>query len=103
RRPHTKSKRDCSSDVSSTDLITAKTLTVSGITASNKVYDGNTTATLNTGAAALVGVVAGDTVTLSTAGATGTFSSKTVAVGKTGTEAGTTKLRARFANDCLTQ
>ena len=55
-----------------------------------RALSSNTTATLNTGAAALVGVVAGDTVTLSTAGATGTFSSKTVAVGKTVTVAGLT-------------
>ena len=51
--------------------ITAKALTVSGVTASNKVYDGNTTATLNVSSAALVGVVAGDTVTLNTASASG--------------------------------
>src|SRR6266852_918644 len=36
--------------------ITAKALTVLGITASNKVYDGSTTATLNVGSAALAGV-----------------------------------------------
>ena len=39
--------------------ITAATLTVTGITASNKVYDGNTDATLDTTGAALVGVVDG--------------------------------------------
>jgi len=44
--------------------ITAAVLTVSGITASNKVYDGTTTAVLNVGGATLVGVVSGDTVTL---------------------------------------
>ena len=39
-------------------------LTVSGITAANKVYNANTTATLNTSGATLVGVFSGDTVTL---------------------------------------
>ena len=37
--------------------VTAKALTVAGITANNKVYDGTTTATLNTAGASLVGVV----------------------------------------------
>src|SRR6185295_15368249 len=55
--------------------ITAKGLTVTGITASNKAYDQTTAATLSTGSAALSGVVSGDTVTLSTGSATGTFSS----------------------------
>src|SRR5205085_345467 len=58
--------------------ITAKALTVTGITADNKVYDGTTTATIHTGAATLVGVATGDVVTLSTAGATGTFATKDV-------------------------
>src|SRR5579884_1356912 len=83
--------------------ITAKTLTVSGVTASNKVYDGTTAATLNTGGASLVGVVAGDTVTLSTAGASGTFSSKTVGTGKTVTVAGLTIGGADAGNYSLTQ
>ena len=41
-----------------------RTLTVTGITASNKVYDGTTDATLDTTGIALAGVVAGDDVTL---------------------------------------
>ena len=47
--------------VSST--VTPKTLTVSGLTASNKVYDGNTDTTL-TGIGSLVGVINGDVVSL---------------------------------------
>ena len=59
--------------------ITAATLTVTGITAANKTYNGNTTATLQgLAAASLVGVVSGDTVTLGTSGAAGTFASKDV-------------------------
>jgi hypothetical protein len=55
--------------------ITPRMLTVTGITASDKPYDGTTAATLNVSGAALSGVLGGDTVTLSTAGAVGTFTS----------------------------
>ena len=58
--------------------ITPKPLTIIGITATNKVYDGITTATIDTSAASLTGLVSGDNVTLSTVGATGTFVSKNV-------------------------
>ncbi|MDP2144467.1 MAG: YDG domain-containing protein, partial [Gallionella sp.] len=60
--------------------ITAKALTLSGITAGNKTYDGTTTATVNAAGAVFTGLVGGDTVTV---GATGTFSDKSVANGKT--------------------
>jgi len=56
--------------------ITPASLTVSGETASNKVYDSTTTAALSGGA--LVGVLGGDTVTLNQAG---TFASKNVGTG----------------------
>ena len=58
--------------------ITKKNLTVSGITANNKVFDGNTTASLNLGSAALVGVITPDAVTLNTGAAVGTFASSAV-------------------------
>jgi filamentous hemagglutinin family protein len=66
-----------------TDLtanITAKTLTISGVTATDKVYDGTTGDTLSDGGATLVGVVASDSgaITLSTSGAAGTFSQSDV-------------------------
>jgi len=48
-------------------------LTVAGVTANNKPYDGTTTATLNTGGAALVGNLDGGNVVLNTAGTTGAF------------------------------
>ena len=41
--------------------ITAKALTVSGITASDKTYDGNDVATLNTGSVLYSGLINGDT------------------------------------------
>ncbi|ULU23727.1 YDG domain-containing protein [Dyella terrae] len=58
--------------------ITPKALTISQVTASNKTYDGTTTATLNTGSGSLFGVVGTDNVTLSSAGATGNFSQSDV-------------------------
>ena len=63
--------------------ITSATLTVSGITANSKVYNGTTSASLNTGGATLVGVLGGDNVTLDTSLATGAFLDKTVALLKT--------------------
>ena len=44
----------------STANITAKSLTVSGITASNKIYDGNTVVTLDTSSVTYSGLVSGD-------------------------------------------
>lgn len=55
-------------------LISPKALTVSGVTASNKVYDGNTLASLSGGT--LSGIINGDTVTL--VSGSGAFSSKNV-------------------------
>ena len=54
---------------------------VTGITAQDKVYDGTTTATLNTGEAAFTGMVAGDALTVATAA--GTFENKNAGTGKT--------------------
>nr|WP_267876978.1 YDG domain-containing protein [Massilia rhizosphaerae] len=66
--------------------ITQKALTVSGIAAADKTYDGTTAATVSTAGAALQGLVAGDTVTVS---ATGTFADADAAAGKTVTLAST--------------
>src|SRR5262249_41852654 len=63
--------------------ITARALTVSGITANDKVYDATTSATVNTASAALVGVISGDTVTLNGASASGAFADKNVGSAKT--------------------
>ena len=61
-------------------VIADRSLTISGVTASNKTYDGTTSDTLNTSGDSLVGVVSGDAsnVTLSNSGATGTFASVNV-------------------------
>ncbi|MBE7060214.1 MAG: hypothetical protein E7389_05280, partial [Ruminococcaceae bacterium] len=69
------------STITTTANITAKTVTVSGITANNKVYDGTEAATIQGGT--LVGVVSGDTVSLNTASASGVFSDRNVGVEKT--------------------
>jgi hypothetical protein len=58
--------------------ITPAGLTVTGVTASDKVYNANAVAVLHTAGAALVGVFSGDTVTLSTGSAVGTFATKDV-------------------------
>jgi hypothetical protein len=68
--------------------ITRRSLTVTGVTANSKVYDGTATATLNTGGAALVGIQMTDSVTLTTGGATGMFSDRNVGTGKSVTIAG---------------
>jgi filamentous hemagglutinin family protein len=59
---------------------------VSGIVASNKVYDGTTTASLNTTSVVLAGAIGGDS--LNVTGATGTFSDKNVGLAKTVSIAG---------------
>ena len=83
--------------------ITAKALTVTGITANNKTYDGTTTATLNTSGASLVGVVSGDTVILNTSGAVGTFAQAGVGSNITVTVTGLTLGGASAASYTLTQ
>jgi hypothetical protein len=82
--------------------ISAATLTVTGITAGSKTYDGTTAASLDTSAAALSGVVAGDDVTLVTSGATGAFDTKDVGTGKTVTVSGLTLSGADAGNYVIT-
>jgi len=96
---------------STTASITAATLTVSGITAANKIYDGKTTATISTNSAALVGVLTGDKVTLNASSAKGVFSDKNVGTSKTvtvsglkisGTDAGNYSLKQPTATASIT-
>ena len=58
--------------------ITPKALAIGGVTATDKVYDGTTTDSLNVGSATLYGVVGSDDVSLLTGSATGTFSQSDV-------------------------
>jgi hypothetical protein len=68
----------CAASSQTTFTISRATLTVSGISANNKTYDGNTTAQLNRSSAKLNGAVKGDVVSLVTSGAVGTFATKNV-------------------------
>jgi hypothetical protein len=83
--------------------LTAKGLTVSGITAANKVYDGLLGATVNTSAAALNGVVSGDSVALNAGGTSGAFASKNVGTGKSVQVSGLTISGADAGNYSLAQ
>ena len=77
---------------------------MTGITASNKVYDGTTSATLNTSSAALAGSIAsGDHVTLETGGASGAFADSNAGTGKTVTVSSLTLSGADAGNYTLTQ
>ena len=84
-------------------MISRKEVTVSGITANNKPFDGNTVATLNFGSATLVGVIPPDNVTLNTVGATGAFATAAVGGPKVVTIAGLTLGGADAGNYSLTQ
>jgi filamentous hemagglutinin family protein len=79
-------------------LINQATLIINGVTANNKVYDATTTATLNTGGASVFGIIAGDDVSVSGAGATGTFATKNVGAGIAVTVSGITLTGAAAAN-----
>ena len=83
--------------------ITLKVLTVTGITAANRTYDGTTAAVLDTSLAALVGVVGVEDVTLDANSALGTFSDANVADGITVTVSGLTLIGEDIANYTLTQ
>ncbi|MDD5754906.1 MAG: MBG domain-containing protein, partial [Methylococcales bacterium] len=65
--------------VDSTLTVNKKALTVSGITAANKTYDGTVNATVNSTALNLGGLVSGDVLTVTS---TGTFDNKNVGTAK---------------------
>ena len=80
------------------------TLTVTGITAANKTYNGNTTGALQgLATASLVGVLSGDTVTLGTSAAVGTFACKDVGQNITVSVTGLTIGGAEAGDYTLTQ
>ena len=86
------------SNVSSTTAnITPKTLTLSGLTANNKVYDATANATIAT-LGTLNGVLGFDDVQVGTSAVTGTFNDKNVGNGKTVTLAGFTMGGAEAGN-----
>ena len=90
--------------LSGTVTVAQKDVTITGLGADNKVYDGNDTATI-TGTAAVAGKVGSDDVTVT--GGTATFADKNVGTGKTvnftgyslsGTAAGNYNLTAQPAS-----
>ncbi|MES2207502.1 MAG: YDG domain-containing protein, partial [Pseudomonadota bacterium] len=83
---------------STTASITAKALTLGGVTASNKVYDGLSTASISGGT--LSGTIAGDTVSFSLGSAT--FANKNVGTAKTVTATGTSLSGTDSANYSIT-
>ena len=68
--------------------ITPAPLTVTGVSADNKVYDGNTTATIDIAQATIVGAVPTDAVALSVNNPTGTFNDQNVGTDKAVTVSG---------------
>jgi len=81
----------------STTTANITTKDISGtITASNKVYDGNNTATIAT--RGLVGVLAGDVVNVTATGGTATFANADKGTGKTVTATGITLTGTKAAN-----
>jgi hypothetical protein len=83
--------------------IDARPLTVAGLTARNKVYDGTTADTLNPGLAFLVGVVSPGTVTLNTSGATVSFVDMNVGTAKPVTVSGLSIVGPDASNYTLNQ
>jgi hypothetical protein len=83
--------------------ITPAALTANGIVALDKIYDGNTSATLDNSAAGLLGLLGSDNVTLVTSGAAGTFNNKNAGSNKTVTLAGYTVTGTDAANYTFTQ
>ena len=83
--------------------ITPASLTVTGITASDKVYDGTTSATLDTNSAALDRVISGDDVTLDLTAVVGAFTDPNAGTGKTVHVNGLAITGADIGNYTLTQ
>jgi hypothetical protein len=86
-----------------TASISAKGLTISGVTADNKVYDTTTSATLHFGSASLVTPIGGDDVTIDSSSASGSFADANVGNGKTVTASGVTLGGGDAGNYTVTQ
>jgi hypothetical protein len=82
--------------------ITARALTISGISIANKNYNGNTSATI-VGSPTLTGLLPGETVTLSTLSAAATFANATVGANKSVTVSGYSISGGNSAGYSLTQ
>ena len=78
---------DAATSANKSITITAQALTISGISIANKNYNGNTSAVIS-GTPTIVGLLPGDTVTLSTGSAAATFANSTVGANKAVTVTG---------------
>jgi hypothetical protein len=87
-------------DVNQTLIINQLGITITGVTAANKPYDGNNSATLTGGS--LVGVLAGDLADVSFTAGTGTFASVNVGTGITVATTGYVLTGSASANYSLT-
>ena len=65
-----------------TGSITPASLTLTGVGSATKVYDGTVDAPLSLGSSSVTGVLAGDTVSFSSAGLTAAYADKNVGTGK---------------------
>nr|WP_269751347.1 YDG domain-containing protein [Azospira inquinata] len=86
----------------STYSVAAKPLTLSGITASDKVYDGSVAATLNTTGVTYTGLIGGDSVSFGGTGV-GAFANKNVGTNKVVTVSGYTLSGTDAGNYTLAQ
>lgn len=91
------------SQPATTANITIATVTISGVTATNRVYNGTTSVSLNTGSTSLSGVIGGDVVILVSGGASGTITNKNTGAGKTVTISGFTLSGTDAGNYTLIQ
>ncbi|MFO0110146.1 MAG: YDG domain-containing protein, partial [Alphaproteobacteria bacterium] len=83
--------------------ITPASLTVNGVTASNKVYDALTSATLSFASAMITGVLGSDAVIIDSGAASGVFADSNVGTGKAVTVSGVGITGADAGNYTLTQ
>ncbi len=81
--------------------ITPKSITINGLTALDKVYDGNLQASLDTSSATLSGVLEGDDLSLNVSSLSGTFSDKNVASNKSVTIQGVSASGSDITNYSL--
>uniref|UniRef100_A0A6C0KL96 YDG domain-containing protein n=1 Tax=viral metagenome TaxID=1070528 RepID=A0A6C0KL96_9ZZZZ len=83
-----------------TGTITPKSLPVTGVTANDKIYDGNANAILSGGS---ISPISGDDVTLNINSRTGVFADKNVGPGKSVTVTGYTIIGQQYGNYSLVQ
>jgi hypothetical protein len=84
-------------------VITPKPITVDGITANNKVYDGTIAATLTTAGSVLNGIVAGDTVAFDGTNYSALFGDKNAGTAKSVSVSGLSLTGTDAGNYSLTQ